>query len=128
MHNPCIRGAGLFFVSANGILFYEQFLQNVCNCHSPLFTESCVSQFWYLMKYFNRWCYVNRHSGSASHHPHSFFSCGADSLHFLGGQEGLRLQLHLPVPLHLPPRAPGVHHHPGPLHVFLPLFLSIDPC
>jgi hypothetical protein len=34
----------------------------------------------------------------------------------------LRLQLHLPVPVHLHPCAPSVHHHLGSLPVFLSLY------
>ncbi|KAL5669879.1 hypothetical protein ACJX0J_022100, partial [Zea mays] len=53
-----------------------------------------------------------RHSGPASYHPHSCCCPGAHPLHLLGRQEGLRLHLHVPLPVRLPRRAAGVHHHP----------------
>lgn len=74
--------------------------------------------------------YVNRHSGPPSYHPHSCFCSGPHPLHLLGRQEGLRLHLHIPLPVHLPHRAAGVHHHPGSpgcLTTALSYTLSIDP-
>ena len=58
-------------------------------------------------------CYVNRQSGSAGCHPHRSCCSGAHPLHLLGCEKGLRLHLHVPLPVHLPQRAAGVPRHPG---------------
>ena len=58
-------------------------------------------------------CYANRQSGSAGCHPHHSCCSGAHPLHLLGCEKGLRLHLHVPLPVHLPQRAAGVPRHPG---------------